>query len=248
MSRSIRLRGAFGPSRALRGGHRCRRRVRRAGHRPAGRCRAGPPGCGHRPRSRPVVGRRRDARRRGRERPDLPGPRGRAAHRAGAIYWHVANKSELLVAATDAVLTGAAEPGVAPEDAIRAVALGVYDAVEAHPWVGAQLSRRRPSGRPSGCSKASGGSSRRSACPSPSSSRGVGASELRPRGRRAERRVGWAGTGGHHRTAFLEGGSADLDPDDFAFTRTVAGSAARPRRPRAVPRRHRPHPGGHPLG
>lgn len=62
---------------------------------------------------------------------------------AGAIYWHVANKSELLVAATDSVLAGAtgvpATDGP-PAEAIRAVALGVFDAVETHPWVGPQLS------------------------------------------------------------------------------------------------------------
>ena len=62
----------------------------------------------------------------------------------GAIYWHVANKSELLIAATDAALTHAMAAEVAddtPEDAIRAVALGVFDAIDAHPWVGTQLSR-----------------------------------------------------------------------------------------------------------
>jgi len=62
----------------------------------------------------------------------------------GAIYWHVANKSELLVAATDAVLAGvlAADPaGATPENAIREVALGVFDAIDAHPWIGTQLAR-----------------------------------------------------------------------------------------------------------
>ncbi|GAA3208238.1 TetR family transcriptional regulator [Dactylosporangium siamense] len=62
----------------------------------------------------------------------------------GAIYWHVANKSELLIAATDAVLIPATVPGVAgetPRDAIRAVALGVFDAIDVHPWAGTQLSR-----------------------------------------------------------------------------------------------------------
>lgn len=61
----------------------------------------------------------------------------------GAIYWHVANKGELLAAATDAVLAPAlavdASAGT-PEDTIRAIALGVFDAVEAHPWAGTQLS------------------------------------------------------------------------------------------------------------
>jgi AcrR family transcriptional regulator len=61
----------------------------------------------------------------------------------GAIYWHVANKSELLIAATEAALTPtmtAESAGDTPEDAIRAVALGVFDAIDAHPWVGTQLS------------------------------------------------------------------------------------------------------------
>ncbi|MEV4233927.1 MULTISPECIES: helix-turn-helix domain-containing protein [unclassified Nocardia] len=63
----------------------------------------------------------------------------------GAIYHHVANKSELLIAATDAVLAPAMTAGVADdvreEDAVRAVALAVFDAIDAHPWVGTQLSR-----------------------------------------------------------------------------------------------------------
>jgi AcrR family transcriptional regulator len=63
----------------------------------------------------------------------------------GAIYYHVANKSELLSAATDAVLTPAMTAAVADdvreEEAVRAVALAVFDAIDAHPWVGTQLSR-----------------------------------------------------------------------------------------------------------
>jgi AcrR family transcriptional regulator len=60
----------------------------------------------------------------------------------GAIYWHVANKNELLIAATDAVLaraTTAGHPDHPPEQAIRAVAGGVFDAIDAHPWAGTQL-------------------------------------------------------------------------------------------------------------
>jgi AcrR family transcriptional regulator len=62
----------------------------------------------------------------------------------GAIYWHVANKDELLIAAADAVLTPAIANDVAddtPEDTIRALALGVFDAIDAHPWIGSELSR-----------------------------------------------------------------------------------------------------------
>ena len=68
----------------------------------------------------------------------------RLATGAGAIYWHVASKDDLLAATTSDVIgrvmtevVGDAEP----QQAIRAIALGVFDAIDAHPWVGAQLSR-----------------------------------------------------------------------------------------------------------
>ena len=68
----------------------------------------------------------------------------RLATGAGAIYWHVASKDELLAAATDdviaRVLTGVVS-GRDPRETIRANALGVFDAIDAHPWVGTQLSR-----------------------------------------------------------------------------------------------------------
>lgn len=63
---------------------------------------------------------------------------------AGAIYWHVANKDELLAATTDDVIarvtTGSTADGD-PREAIRTVALGIFDAIDAHPWIGTQLSR-----------------------------------------------------------------------------------------------------------
>ncbi|WP_020671039.1 TetR/AcrR family transcriptional regulator [Amycolatopsis nigrescens] len=62
----------------------------------------------------------------------------------GAIYHHVANKSDLLAAATDEiiarVMTGVVTDAE-PREALRTVALGLFDAIDAHPWVGAQLSR-----------------------------------------------------------------------------------------------------------
>lgn len=63
---------------------------------------------------------------------------------SGAIYWHVADKDALLSAATEHVLSGAMASVVSapnPADALRAIALGVFDAIEAHPWVGTQLAR-----------------------------------------------------------------------------------------------------------
>jgi AcrR family transcriptional regulator len=62
----------------------------------------------------------------------------------GAIYHHVANKSDLLAAATDdiiaTVMTGVITDAE-PREALRTVALGLFDAIDAHPWVGTQLSR-----------------------------------------------------------------------------------------------------------
>ena len=68
----------------------------------------------------------------------------RLATGSGALYWHVANKEELLAATTDAivarVMTGVGG-GAEPREAIRTLALGLFDAIEAHSWVGIQLSR-----------------------------------------------------------------------------------------------------------
>ncbi|QQD75726.1 TetR/AcrR family transcriptional regulator [Curtobacterium sp. YC1] len=62
----------------------------------------------------------------------------------GAIYHHVASKRELLRAATTVVVSsavdGARTPGE-PLDTVRALALAVFDAIDAHPWVGTQLTR-----------------------------------------------------------------------------------------------------------
>jgi len=62
----------------------------------------------------------------------------------GAIYHHVANRGDLLAAATDDVIARVMTGVVIdadPRDALRAVALGLFDTIDAHPWVGAQLSR-----------------------------------------------------------------------------------------------------------
>src|SRR4051812_35128454 len=62
---------------------------------------------------------------------------------AGAIYWHVESKQELLAAATEVgVARGLAEATThgKPRKAILAIAAFVFDTVDAHPWVGTQLS------------------------------------------------------------------------------------------------------------
>lgn len=68
----------------------------------------------------------------------------RLATGPGAIYWHVPNKSELLTAACDAIVArtmNAPLVGATPEATIRALALGMFDAIDAHPWVGSALTR-----------------------------------------------------------------------------------------------------------
>ncbi len=60
----------------------------------------------------------------------------------GAIYWHIANKSELLTAACDTIVARAMEVtlvGSKPKATIRALALGMFDAIDEHPWVGSAL-------------------------------------------------------------------------------------------------------------
>jgi AcrR family transcriptional regulator len=68
----------------------------------------------------------------------------RLATGPGAIYWHIAGKSELLNAACDAIVArtlDAPSGGATPEETIRALALSLFDAIDAHPWVGSALSR-----------------------------------------------------------------------------------------------------------
>jgi AcrR family transcriptional regulator len=66
----------------------------------------------------------------------------RLATGPGAIYWHIANKSELLTAACDDIVArtmNAPPAGATPQASIRALALGMFDAIDSHPWVGSTL-------------------------------------------------------------------------------------------------------------
>lgn len=63
---------------------------------------------------------------------------------SGAIYWHIGDKKELLTEATYEIIAQAITGVVRhiePRDGIRAIALGVFDAIDRHPWIGTQLSR-----------------------------------------------------------------------------------------------------------
>jgi AcrR family transcriptional regulator len=68
----------------------------------------------------------------------------RLATGAGAIYWHISNKSELLAAACDAIIArtlDAGTLGATPKAKIRALALSLFDTMDAHPWLVSALSR-----------------------------------------------------------------------------------------------------------
>ncbi|MDF4005094.1 TetR/AcrR family transcriptional regulator [Luteibacter sp. PPL552] len=68
----------------------------------------------------------------------------RLATGPGAIYWHVANKADLIKAACDAVMSRAlidGAHGTTPVDRLRAVALAVFGIMDRHAWVGPVLAR-----------------------------------------------------------------------------------------------------------
>ena len=67
---------------------------------------------------------------------------GRLATGPGAIYGHIADKSDLLTAACDVLVARALDEAprcAAPDAAIRALALALFDAIDAHPWIGSAL-------------------------------------------------------------------------------------------------------------
>ena len=62
---------------------------------------------------------------------------------AGAIYFHISDKGDLLGAACDSIVVQAlatADTHAAPQERLRAIGLALFDAIDAHPWVGAALS------------------------------------------------------------------------------------------------------------
>ncbi|MBB6365198.1 AcrR family transcriptional regulator [Xanthomonas sacchari] len=66
----------------------------------------------------------------------------RLATGPGALYGHIADKRDLLTAACDAVIARSlpsAPAGATPQAAIRTLALAMFDAIDAHPWIGSAL-------------------------------------------------------------------------------------------------------------
>jgi AcrR family transcriptional regulator len=68
----------------------------------------------------------------------------RLATGPGALYWHISNKEELLVAACDVVVANTLpeiSARATPRKALHGIALGVFEMLDAHPWLGAELVR-----------------------------------------------------------------------------------------------------------
>ncbi|MFB7508625.1 TetR/AcrR family transcriptional regulator [Streptomyces broussonetiae] len=154
----------------------------------------------------------------------------RLATGPGAIYWHVSGKTELLAAATDAVVATTVtedETDATPWNAIRALALGVFDAIEAHPWVGTQLTQAPPQSPMLHIFERIGRQVQ--ALQVPEAAQFTAASAL------MSYILGVAGQNaantrtlqpGTDRTEFLDAVATaweELDPDQYAFTRSVAG-------------------------
>jgi len=60
----------------------------------------------------------------------------------GSIYWHIANRTELLMAACDALIAdtmASIEEGGTPDSRIRALGLAMFGAMDEHPWIGSVM-------------------------------------------------------------------------------------------------------------
>jgi AcrR family transcriptional regulator len=154
----------------------------------------------------------------------------RLATGPGAIYWHIDDKNDLLAAACDAVVARTMNETVitTPEATIRAVALGLFDLIDEHPWVGSALTS------PPGLSpivrilEPIGQQIRALGVPDEQQWASVGALMAYilgvSRQNAANRQL--ARTQGLDRSDFLEAVStawSQLDPQQYPFARSIAG-------------------------
>ncbi|MFI8876746.1 TetR/AcrR family transcriptional regulator [Streptomyces sp. NPDC055243] len=153
----------------------------------------------------------------------------RLATGPGAIYWHVTGKDELLHAAADAVVTGtmsAHNAATTPQDAIRALALGVFDAIDDHPWIGTQLARAPGQSPMLRVFEHLGRQVRALGVPHPAQFTAASALLNYILGVGGQNAANARGVQpGTNRAEFLDTAAtawADLDPDEYAFTRDVA--------------------------
>ena len=155
----------------------------------------------------------------------------------GAIYWHIADRNDLMIAACDVIIARAmnapsdsatAAPGAKPHAAIRLLALAIFDAIDAHPWVGSALTLAP--GQSPMIRIVEGIGRQIRALGVPKKEHWITVSTLLNyilgvAGRNAANGQ-LARTQGLDRGDFLEAVSsawAQLDPEDFPFARTLAG-------------------------
>ncbi|GAB3574186.1 TetR/AcrR family transcriptional regulator [Amycolatopsis endophytica] len=154
----------------------------------------------------------------------------------GAIYWHVANKGELLDAATESVVAAAvpldpAGSARSPREEIRAVALGLFEAIDGHPWLATQLATqlsRSPWGSVTPrIFEGIGRQVRALGVPESGWFTSTSALVHYILGAAGQNAVnGRTAQPGVDRGEFLDAVSTaweELDPDDYSFTRAVAG-------------------------
>ena len=155
----------------------------------------------------------------------------RLATGPGAIYWHIANKSDLLTAACDAVVARTIDKtavATTPEATIRAVALGVFDIIDEHPWVGSTLTSTLGLSPMVRILERVGQQIRALGVPDKQQWAAVGTLMAYILGvsRQNAANGQLARTRGLDRSDFLEGVStawSELDPEKYPFARSVAG-------------------------
>jgi AcrR family transcriptional regulator len=153
----------------------------------------------------------------------------RLATGPGAIYWHIANKSDLLAAACDAVVARTMNEtvGTTPERTIRAVAVSFFDVIDEHPWVGSALTSSPGLSPIVRILESIGQQIRALGVPDKQQWAAVGALMAYILGvsRQNAANGQFARTRGLARSDFLEGVStawSQLDPKEFPFARSVA--------------------------
>jgi AcrR family transcriptional regulator len=154
----------------------------------------------------------------------------RLATGPGAIYWHIANKSDLLAAACDAVVARTMHETVVtgPETTIRAVALGLFDLIDERPWVGSALTNSPGLSPIVRILELIGQQIRALGVPDEQQWAAVGALMAYILGvsRQNAANGQLARTRGLDRSDFLEAVSSawsQLDPEEYPFARSVAG-------------------------
>jgi AcrR family transcriptional regulator len=155
----------------------------------------------------------------------------RLATGPGAIYWHIANKSDLLTAACDAVVARTMNETVVittPEATIRVIAVGVFDLIDAHPWIGSALTSAPGLSPIVRILERIGQQVRALGVPDDEQWAAVGAlmAYILDVSRQNAANGQLARTQGLDRSDFLEAVStawSQLDPEEYPFARSVAG-------------------------